>query len=163
MQNYCNACVNRCTIYVIQTGAYLVLAGIMLCAALVFVALSIFYYEYVPMVEIEDKRNYSILAAMMSINNVFAVHTVDIDEDEELSRKLSFCIHSYRAVGSSNVSTRSLQRIRRELKENNPKEKEMREDKEDYLQHKLSIQHQMQRLEEKVRDLLSHNKKKKRR
>ena len=83
------------------------------------------------------------------------------DEDEELSRKLSFCIHSYRAVGSSNVSTRSLQRIRRELKENNPKEKEMREDKEDYLQHKLSIQHQMQRLEEKVRDLLSHNKKKK--
>ena len=84
------------------------------------------------------------------------------DEDEELSRKLSFCIHSYRAVGSSNVSTRSLQRIRRELKENNPKEKEMREDKEDYLQHKLSIQHQMQRLEEKVRDFLSHNKKKKR-
>lgn len=83
------------------------------------------------------------------------------DEDEELSRKLSFCIHSYRAVGSSYVSTRSLQRIRRELKENNPKEKEMREDKEDYLQHKLSIQHQMQRLEEKVRDLLSHNKKKK--
>ena len=83
------------------------------------------------------------------------------DEDEELSRKLSFCIHSYRAVGSSNVSTRSLQRIRRELKENNPKEKEMREDKEDYLQHKLSIQHQMQRLEEKVRDFLSHNKKKK--
>ena len=75
------------------------------------------------------------------------------DEDEELSRKLSFCIHSYRAVGSSNVSTRSLQRIRRELKENNPKEKEMREDKEDYLQHKLSIQHQMQRLEEKVRGL----------
>ena len=84
------------------------------------------------------------------------------DEDEELSRKLSFCIHSYRAVGSSNVSTRSLQRIRKELKENNPKEKEMREDKEDYLQHKLSIQHQMQRLEEKVRDFLSHNKKKKR-
>ena len=83
------------------------------------------------------------------------------DEDEELSRKLSFCIHSYRAVGSSNVSTRSLQRIRRELKENNPKEKEMREDKEDYLQHKLSIQHQMQRLEEKVRDFLSHHKKKK--
>ena len=38
------------------------------------------------MVEIEDKRNYSILAAMMSINNVFAVHTVDIDEDEEADR-----------------------------------------------------------------------------
>ena len=71
---------------IIQTGAYLVLAGIMLCAALVFVALSIFYYEYVPMVEIEDKRNYSVLSAMMSINNVFAVHTVDIDEDEDIDR-----------------------------------------------------------------------------
>ena len=38
------------------------------------------------MVEIEDKRNYSVLSAMMSINNVFAVHTVDIDEDEEADR-----------------------------------------------------------------------------
>ena len=35
------------------------------------------------MIEIEDKRNYSVLSAVMSINNVFAVHTVDIDEDEE--------------------------------------------------------------------------------
>ena len=38
------------------------------------------------MVEIEDKRNYSVLSAMMSINNVFAVHTVDIDEDEDIDR-----------------------------------------------------------------------------
>ena len=58
----------------------------MLCAALVFVTLSIFYYEYVPMAEIEEKRNYSVLSAMMSINNVFAVHTLDIDEDEDQDR-----------------------------------------------------------------------------
>ena len=58
----------------------------MLCAALVFVALSIFYYEYVPIAEIEEKRNYSVLSAMMSINNVFAVHTLGIDEDEDEGR-----------------------------------------------------------------------------
>ena len=29
----------------------------MLCAALVFIALSIFYYEYVPIVQIEQKPN----------------------------------------------------------------------------------------------------------
>ena len=62
------------------------LALIMLCAALVFVALSIFYYEYVPIVEIEEKRNYSVLSAMMSINNVFAVHTLAIDEDDDEDR-----------------------------------------------------------------------------
>ena len=62
------------------------LAVIMLCAALVFVTLSIFYYEYVPIVEIEEKRNYSILSAMMSINNVFAVHTLGTDEDEDEDR-----------------------------------------------------------------------------
>ena len=62
------------------------LAVIMLGAALVFVALSIFYYEYVPIVEIEEKRNYSVLSAMMSINNVFAVHTLAIDEDDDEDR-----------------------------------------------------------------------------
>ena len=52
-------------------------------AALVFVALSIFYYEYVPTVEeneFDEKPRYSVIAGMMSINNVYAVHTVDIDE-----------------------------------------------------------------------------------
>ena len=72
-------------------------------------------------------------------------------EQEELSRKLSFCINSYRAVGSStHISTRSLQRVRKELKDSNPRAKEFREDKQDYLQHKLSIQHQMQQLQEQV-------------
>ena len=59
------------------------MTGIMMCAAVAFVLLSIFYYEYVPTVEIdgiEEKRNYSVIAGMMSINNVMAVHTVDIDD-----------------------------------------------------------------------------------
>lgn len=79
--------------------------------------------------------------------------TVDPEEhQEELRRKLSFCIHSYRHASSSTpISTRSLQRIRRELAEGNPKLQEFKEDKEDYLNHKLSIQHQMQQLEERVK------------
>ena len=59
------------------------MTGIMMCAALAFVALSIFYYEYVPTVEEDEfgeKPRYSVVAGLMAINNVYAVHTVDMDE-----------------------------------------------------------------------------------
>ena len=59
------------------------MTGIMMCAALAFVALSIFYYEYVPTVEEDEfgeKPRYSVVAGLMAINNVYAVHTVDLDE-----------------------------------------------------------------------------------